>query len=793
MKLFHVISTSILGAAMAIGVGLAVANTQRAMKAEAATADTTFTTTTSGDFDTSTNVATKDGITCTINLNGGSWQSGHVRIFGSGTIAFSSSNTISKIVFTYARTQVWAITTGGGSFTSDYTTWTGSASSLLFTNTAEGQFRISSIVVTQVVGPAQSFSVTYSAGANGSGSYVHADQPEGSYQLLPFDDLTGVSASTGYRFKNYTVGGADKNPGESIDLDSAKAVTVNFEQKPLEATYDFTKNWTVYAKDWGGYAPHTISGTDVGAEYDGVVSFTNVSKQSTDTATIKDRPVIAAKSGVTSTMSFVLDNIVAASYKITSVNVNFLQWGTKKLAVALYKGTTASGTALDSFSASDTPRTLSTANLNGDSFIVDFSTTNSSNVQLGITSIVIQLAAKASFGTLDHIKVTSLPNSSIYHVDEYFDPTGLQVTAYDGADEATASYKDVTDHIDTLIDNTYQFVDGDVPGFDVDVEYTESAVTKTASYHLDVYAKAEYELVTSEPTDWSGNYLLVASYTDSGSVTHTVAINSALMNFDQPLNFKEVTITGNEIITGQECEFAFAKYNSGYSMQGKNGKYAYGSSSNRFMTSDTAQELALSFDSNIVTVTGGGGFFLKMNSSTAGAERFGFYDKGSADISFYKLKASDDADTYAQLFLETLSTGSSAVCHYDPDTHIVSTDLDELRIAWKLLAEEYDTSLSASDKEQFRLGVASEDPSASNIAKALALYDHIVNAYGEQLKSGEFTNYNFMNRSYGLQPGQVSVTSHLSNNVVITIVIITSVIALTSVGCFFIIRRKKHN
>ena len=43
MKLFHVISTAILGAAMSIGVGLAVANTQRAMKAEASTGSYTFT------------------------------------------------------------------------------------------------------------------------------------------------------------------------------------------------------------------------------------------------------------------------------------------------------------------------------------------------------------------------------------------------------------------------------------------------------------------------------------------------------------------------------------------------------------------------------------------------------------------------------------------------------------------------------------------------------------------------------------------------------------------------------
>lgn len=788
MKLFHVISTSILGAAMAIGVGLAVANARQGFK-EARAAGTITLPTNSTYFSaadsTYTNSTTghdaNNKITVTVSK---AYVTGaQVRVDKGATITVISDTTdnLDSIAFTFSGTY-----TGG--LNSSYTGLTGKTWSVE-TSTSGSNARITQIDVTTVAG-GQTYSITYTAGTNGTGSYTHSNQPEGNYKLLSFGSLTGVSPSTGYSFLNYTVGGVSKNPGDTITLSASTTITVNFQEKPLSATYDFTNNWDTYAKDWGGYAPHTVLGTDVGADYNATITFTNVSKQG---GTITDRPVIAAKDGVASTMAFSLDATVSASYNITSVTVSFQRWSnSKQVGAALYKGSSVAGDALDSFAETAAPSDLTTANLNGDAFIVDFTTSQSSNQQLGITSIEIGLVPKAVFGTLDHIKVTSLPNT-IYHVDEYFDHTGLQVTAYDDADESTAAYKDVTDDIDTLIDDSYQFEESDVPGFDVDIEYTESAITKATSYHLVVYAKAEYELVTSEPTDWSGSYLLVATYVGSDSASHTVALNSALVNFDQPLNFKEVTVSGNEIITGQECEFLFAKYNTGYSMQGKNGKYAYGNGSNRFITSDTPHELSLSFDTNIVTVTGGGGFFLRMNTSTAGAERFGFYDKGASDISFYKLKASDDADIYAQLFLETLSTGASAVCHYDPSTHIVSTDLDELRIAWELLAEEYDTSLSASDKEQFRLGVASEDPGASNIAKALALYDHIVNAYGEQLKSGEFTNYNFMNRSYGLQPGQVSVTSHLSNNTVITIVIITSVIALTSVGCFFIIRRKKHN
>lgn len=794
MKLFHAISTSILGTAVAFGVGLAITNSKNVYQ-EARAAGTINVTTSSAYFsaadssyaNSTTGHDANNLVTITVSK---AYVTGsQVRADKGATITVQSNNTdeLKSVSFTFSGTY-----TGG--LNSSYTGLSGTSWNVT-TSTSGSNARITAMtIVTKESGiPVQKYTVTYSAGTNGTGSYQHTQQPEGNYQLLPFTSLTGVSASSGYRFKDYTVGGVNKNPGDTITINSATTVTVNFEERPIESTYDLTHNWTIYAKEWGGYAPHTISGSDVDAEYEGLISFTNVSKQTIESAAIKDRPVIAAKSGVASTMSFTLDSTVSATYKITSVHVEFLQWGTKKLAVALYKGTTVSGDALDSFSASDNPRTLSTSNLNGDSFIVDFSTTNTSNVQLGITSISIDLAAKASFGTLDHIKVTSLPNT-IYHVDEYFNPTGLQVTAYDGADEATASYKDVTDSIDTLIDDSYQFVDSDVPGFDVDVEYTESGKTKSTSYHLNVYAKEEYELVTSEPTDWSGNYLLVATYTDSSSVSHTVAINSALVNFDQPLNFKDVAVSDNKIITGQECEFVFEKYNSGYSMLGKNGKYAFGNASNRFVTSETPQELSLSFDSNIVTVTGGNDYFLRMNSATSGAERFGFYEKGTVDISFYKLKASDNADIYAQLFLDTLSTGSEAICQYNPASQVVSTDLAALKAAWKSLASDYDEALTHSEQEQFRLGAPSTDVDATNIAKALALYDHIVRAYGTQLNSEGFANYNFMNRSISPLSGQINIISSINSSTTITVVIIVSVISVSTVCAFFLLRKyRKHN
>ncbi len=637
--------------------------------------------------------------------------------------------------------------------------------------------------VTFIAQWATSCAVTFTAGTNGSGSQV-INVPAGTYELPKFSELTSISANTGYIFKNYTVSGNTFDEDDEVTISGATAVTVNFDVKPEEVTYDFTNNWDTYASSWGGYNTYTVTGTDLDADYEASMVLVNASKQS---ATINDRPVFAAKNGVTTRLSFVLDSTVSSTYNITTVQVQLAYWANKTCTASLYKGESVSGIALQTITTSSTSLVLSTNNLNGDSFVVDFTTTSGSNQQIGITSITIGLLAKAAFGTLDHITVSSLPNT-IYHVGEYFDPTGLKVTAYDGQNESTAAYKDVTGDAVVAKGSSYQFADNDYPGIDIGVTYEENNVQKSTSFHVSVYAVAEYELVTSAPTNWAGNYLLVGSYTDSSSVSHTVAINSALVNFDQPLNFKEVTVSNdNTITTGEECEFTVASYNSGYSMQGQNGKYAYGNSNNRFMTSDTAQELSLSFSNNIVTVTGATNFILRMNSSTSGAERFGFYNTGSADIQFYKLKESTAASDYADSFLLTLSTGQTHICVADG-----STNLANLKVAWADLASDFN-SLSALDRSVFTGGVADEE--GTNIQQAIALYIYIATKYGHSLESENCLNFDFMSRNITPRNSArqlLGLSTFGQNTNTVAIIVIISMVSVTAVGGYFLRKRKEN-
>ena len=87
------------------------------------------------------------------------------------------------------------------------------------------------------------YTVTYSAASPGSGSYAHTNNYGGTYTLLAFASLSGITYdSTTYRFKDYTVDGVSRAPGYQFTLSSAKTITVNFEELPPEdnITYALT-------------------------------------------------------------------------------------------------------------------------------------------------------------------------------------------------------------------------------------------------------------------------------------------------------------------------------------------------------------------------------------------------------------------------------------------------------------------------------------------------------------------------------------------------------------------------
>ncbi|MCQ2815301.1 MAG: hypothetical protein MJ227_03325 [Bacilli bacterium] len=528
------------------------------------------------------------------------------------------------------------------------------------------------------------------------------------------------------------------------------------------ATYDLTK--ISGFNNWGNsYTQHTVKSTSIDdATVEATLDFKIASKQTNATC-----PVIASKTvSEIVALNFVLEE---AGMKITSIEIGFLKRSSNTPSFYLHKGSDLTGTLLGTIDiGTESEYVLSCQNLNDTNFTIGYNGHNAnSNKSADMKYIKIGLAKAGGFGDLDHISVAKAPEVSVYHVGEPLSYKGLAVTAYDGEDESTSNFKDVTEDVTLSIEEGYVFVDDDIGEFVVNVSYE----TKDCELPFTVYSKAEYELVTTVPTDWSGNYIIVASYTDLSEKTHNVAMTSTLSNFDAVHNFKEITINSTTIEAGQESEFTFAACGDGYSIQGKSGKYFYGMSTdnNGLTTSDTPV-------ANKIEQGANGHFKITYNNrylnvkGEEGLERFRYYNNGDG-VKLYKLKESSQAGEYADAFLnEKLCDGGKTA----PSTTI-----------WENLATSY-ASLSKADKELFRLGVSSQ--TGTNIQQCLARYDEIINKYGVD------TYNDFMNRfPDGVVPSSHVVGLSDNDNAMLITVIVVSVLTAATVGGYFFIRKKKHS
>lgn len=560
---------------------------------------------------------------------------------------------------------------------------------------------------------------------------------------------------------------------------SAQSVTIT-----EGATYDLTQI-SEFSSWQNSYTSHSVSYADIDSTLPAAsMAFLITNRQGSGVGSTY--PCIGAKvNSETQCLTFTLTEI---GKKITSVDITFVTRYTKTFpTLYLHKGSGIASTALDTLTmsgAAGDEHTLSTSNLNDTIFTVGYNANQTgSNGAVGIKSISIGLANQEAFGTVDHITVTSFPQT-VYHVGEVYDSTGLTVTAYDGADESTANFKDVTSSVSTgFTSGVYKFDDDDVPTTDMWVQYTEGGTTYEADdITMYVYALAEYELVTEAPADWSGNYLIVSTnYNDD-----LVAMNGGLSNPDVPDGYKVVTETSNVITAGQELEWTISAVTGGYSIQGKSGKYigSLTSEKNGLLVSDSAVVNTLSYDNDATVITGANGYKLNIYNDTD-TSRFRYYSSGSVQL--YKLVESSEASDYADAFLLALQGGANPVCDVDGDTNLAT-----LKTTWKSLADDF-AGLSNADKEQFRLGVASE--SGNNIAQALALYDYVAAKYNTQLQGEGFvSNYDFMSR--GITPlsnSKVILGGVIGENGSTTaIILIVSLVSIAAIGGYFFIRKRKE-
>ncbi len=617
---------------------------------------------------------------------------------------------------------------------------------------------------------ANSYSVTYTGGENGTGSYVDSNKPEGTYTLPAFEDLTGITANSGYQFYNYSVNGETKYPDDEITLSGDTSIDVIFDIEKLSTTYDFTKNFSTYASSWNNsYAKHTgLNGkTTIGGKYEATIDLYYVSKQGN---TMTNMPVFATKTASGSWTKVLQFTLNESGYKIDSITVTFAQWTTKTPSVSLYKGADATGTALDTAKIG-TKNTLTTSNFNGTIFTVGYSDDSTSNVQSGLQSIFIEISSADTFGTLDHIKIEQEPTKTVYHVGETFDSTGLSVKAYDGANEDTANFKDVTSEVEMLLDNTYTFKDTDVPGMDEEVTYEG----ETATFHVYVYETGEYSLVTKNLNNWSGKYLIVG--VDKNSDSKTVAMDSYLSAPDNAKNYETIDDSTTTITAGRELEWTISSMDGGYSIKGQSGKYIGSptTKTNGMLVGDEAilNTISLNETSGEVTIKGTSDYCLNFNKDSS-ADRFRYYAKGT--VKLYRLEDTDDDLLDAEIYAENFN----AVIGCDSDGLVEPT-------GWEYaIAEWNETSVGA---QVILSNVDLSTETNEEIKQCITTYEYIINKYNG---SNPEKYYDFMGRNLVSTKSNI-VYKTTNSNTPILIVVLVSFVSVTAIGGYLFLRKRRIN
>lgn len=169
----------------------------------------------------------------------------------------------------------------------------------------------------------------------------------------------------------------------------------------------------------------------------------------------------------------------------------------------------------------------------------------------------------------------------------------------------------------------------------------------------------KYVKVTSSVDDWSGNYLFVYS-----NETTNYAFNSSLETLDAAKNYKEVSVSNNEIAFDENTaaiNVVIAKMESGnYSIKAANGQYiGHTGNDNKLATSDEPIESTISFDKVVIIKNPENNCQLKFNSATDNL-RFRYFKSGQQTIDVYKLNGRY-APTFPVLNVSDASYASNAV------------------------------------------------------------------------------------------------------------------------------------
>ena len=160
----------------------------------------------------------------------------------------------------------------------------------------------------------------------------------------------------------------------------------------------------------------------------------------------------------------------------------------------------------------------------------------------------------------------------------------------------------------------------------------------TANCTVTVFQAPTYNKVTTEPSDWTGSYLIVYE-------EESVAFNGGLETLDAVSNTISVTIDNGKIEFTNETYAAAFRIMSGstsgkYYIKSASGKYIGRTTNSNGLNASTSAgadyDNTISISGGNVTIKGKGGAELKFND-TNNQKRFRYYGSGQKSIQLYKL------------------------------------------------------------------------------------------------------------------------------------------------------------
>ena len=160
----------------------------------------------------------------------------------------------------------------------------------------------------------------------------------------------------------------------------------------------------------------------------------------------------------------------------------------------------------------------------------------------------------------------------------------------------------------------------------------------TANCTVTVFQAPTYNKVTTEPSDWTGSYLIVY---EEGSV----AFNGGLETLDAASNTISVTIDNGKIEFTNETYAAAFRISAGsasgkYYIKSASGNYIGRTANSNGLNVSTSAgadyDNTISISDGNVTITGKGGPVLKYNKASD-QNRFRYYKSGQQNIQLYKL------------------------------------------------------------------------------------------------------------------------------------------------------------